>query len=72
MGVNPEKARGLYNEFLRGDLHEHRKVFEILGSRLKVPKSEDQLSGVGFSSTQRNTALVRVRGTFNRTIEVQF
>lgn len=70
--VNPEKARGFYNEFLKDDLHEHRKVLELLGSKLKTEQSDTQLSGIGFSSTQFNEVLVRVSGSFNRTIKVKF
>lgn len=58
-----EPTRGIYNEFLRNDLDKHRKVFEVLGNRTKCPVSNDQLSGLGFSSTQRNTLTVRVKGT---------
>lgn len=58
-----EPTRGIYNEFLRNDLDKHRKVFEVLGNRTKCPASAEQLSGLGFSSTQRNTLTVRVKGT---------
>jgi hypothetical protein len=50
---NPNPTRGIYNEFLRSDLEKHRKVFEILGEKTKCPAVQEQLSGVGFSSTQR-------------------
>lgn len=66
------KARGFYNEFLRGELDKHRKVFEVLGSKLKTPESDQQLSGVGFSSTQNNSILCKVSGSFNRTIKINF
>ena len=64
---NPEKARGLYNEFLSDELRDHRKVFDHLGSRLKAPESDNQLSGVGFSSTLSNSLLCKTEksGTFN-------
>src|SRR5690606_35954875 len=55
---NPDPVRGIYNEYLRPDLNEHRKVFEVLGSKTKAPFAEDQLSGLGFSSTQRNSLIV--------------
>lgn len=61
--INDEPTRGIYNEFLRGDLDKHRKVFEVLGNRTKCPASTEQLSGLGFSSTQRSTLTVRVKGT---------
>lgn len=70
--VNPNPARGFYNEFLRGDLYKHRKVFELLGSKLKAPFDPNQLSGLGFSTTNRNAVLCRVRGSFNRDLAIQF
>jgi len=70
--ANDGSARGFFNEFLRADLNEHRKVIEMVGSKLKVAKDERQLSGLGFSSTQRNDILCRVTGAFNRTIKITF
>lgn len=58
---NDSPARGIYNEFLRGDLEQHRKVFEVLGDKTKCPVVEDQLSGLGFSSTRGDTVLVQVQ-----------
>ena len=69
---NVESTRGFYNEFLRNDLNEHRKVFEILGSKMKVPYSDNQLSGLGFSTTVRNSVLCKVSGSFNRIIKINF
>jgi hypothetical protein len=69
---NPEKARGFFNEFLKEELREHRKVFEVLGSKMKTERSEDQLSGLGFSSTQRNSVFCKVSGSFARTIKINF
>jgi hypothetical protein len=71
--INPEPARGFFNEFLRGDLHEHRKVFEVLAGKLKCAPTDDQLTGVGFSSTRRDRAtfIVRKDGS-RRTYNVQF
>ena len=65
-------ARGFYNEFLSENLSQHRKVFEILGSKMKVEPTENQLSGLGFSSTQRNEVFCRVSGSFSRTIKITF
>jgi hypothetical protein len=69
---NPDKARGFYNEFLTNELTPHRKVFEVLASKMKAEPTDDQLSGVGFSSTQRNSLLCKVSGSFNRVIKVNF
>ncbi len=66
------EARGFYNEFLREDLTPHRKVFEVLGSKMRVPESDNQLSGLGFSSTQRNEVFCKVTGAFTRTIKIKF
>jgi hypothetical protein len=70
---NPEPTRGLYNEFLKPELEAHRKVFEVLGDKMKCPVAEDQISGLGFSSTKRDNLLARVKGpTINRTYNIQF
>lgn len=71
--ANPEPTRGIYNEFLRGDLEPHRKVFEVLGSKTKCQPSAGQLSGLGFSSTIRESVTVRAIGqTINKTYKVNF
>lgn len=70
--TNPEKARGFYNEFLNSKLDEHRKVFEIVGSNMKTENAEGQLSGLGFSSTQRASLVVRVKGSFTRDLRINF
>lgn len=70
---NDESARGFYNEFLNEELTAHRKVLEVVGSKVKPVKmkpSESELSGLGFSSTQRNQVVCRVKGSFNRTLKI--
>lgn len=57
---NPDPVRGVYNEFLRSDLLKHRKVFEVLGNQMKCEPAQDQLSGIGFSSTCGDSVMVRV------------
>ncbi len=59
---NPEATRGIYNEFLRGDLDQHRKVFEVLGSKSKCPFAEEQISGVGFTAARGDSVTVVVDG----------
>jgi len=60
--LNPEPVRGIYNEFLSQKLDKHRKVFEILGDKTKAEPVNDQLSGIGFSSTKRDSLTAVVRG----------
>lgn len=71
--LNDEPARGLFNEFLLPELNEHRKVFEVLGNKMKTPLSDDQLSGLGFSSTKRDSLICRVqKGGKTELYEVKF
>jgi len=69
---NPDKARGFYNEFLSDNLNTHRKVFEVLASKMKADPTTDQLSGLGFSTTKKDHVICRVTGSFNRMIKVIF
>lgn len=66
-------ARGIYNEFLNPALEKHRKVFEVLGDKTKCQPAEEQLSGVGFSSTRGDKVTVAVKvGTSKRLFNVVF
>lgn len=67
-----EEIRGFFNEFLKPELSVHRKVFELLGSKVKVSPSAQQLAGLGFSSTQRAELICRVTGNFTRVLKIKF
>lgn len=67
---NPDPVRGFFNEYLRADLEkDHRRVFEALASKAKTEYSDNQLSGLGFSNTQRNELIVKVD---NKTFKIKF
>jgi hypothetical protein len=69
--INDEEPNGFFNEFLRNDLMPHKRVFEALGSKMKVSGEDPkQLSGVGFSSTKRNNVICKVTGHIQRTIKI--
>lgn len=70
--VRDEQARGFYNEFLKSELEPHRKAFEMVGAKMRTDETSNQLSGLGFSSTQRNHVVVRVKGALTRVLKVTF
>lgn len=70
---NPAPARGIYNEFLKSSLDLHRRVFEVLGAKTKCPVADDQLSGVGFSSTRGYQVTVVAKGErINKAFNITF
>ena len=70
--INENQPNGFFNEFLRNEFTEHKRVFEALGNKMKVTHSNNQLSGLGFSSTKRNSIIIKGEGRFNRMVKVIF
>lgn len=70
--INDEVARPFFNEFLKSEFNENRKVFEIMGAKMKIAPSQDQLSGIGFSETIASEVILRIVGKFTRLLRIKF
>lgn len=70
--INDTQPNGFFNEFIRPELREHKRVFEALGAKLRVPESNSQLSGLGFASTQQNELVVKATGATQRMLKIKF
>jgi hypothetical protein len=71
--ISDEATRPFLNEHLTDELAKDRKVTEALGGKIEVANAQGaELSGLGFSDTQRNHLFVEVEGSFKRTLKVLF
>lgn len=69
--TNPGNPNGFFNEYLKNELLDHKRVFEALGSKMCVTDSDTQLAGLGFSTTIRNEVTVRVTGAVTRLLNIK-
>jgi len=59
-------------ENLIPELAEHRKVLEVLSQVSRATSEKNTLSGLGFNATVKNELIVKLGGTFKRTIKLKF
>jgi hypothetical protein len=64
--------RSFHIENLNGELLAHRKVLEIYGMTDKLEPTTKQLAGLGFTDDSKETLIVKVEGSFKRTVRVKF
>jgi len=60
--INPEEIRGLYNEHIHDKYRPLRKSIDMLAELAKCKPTDNQISGLGFSSTLPMELTVVVRG----------
>jgi hypothetical protein len=66
------KIRSFHAENLIPELAQHRKVLEVLGNTTMIEPTDNQLSGLGFNHTVKDNIVLRLQGSFKRTIRVKF
>lgn len=67
-----EPIRSFHIENLIPELADHRKVLEVLGNTTMIEPSDKQLTGLGFNATVRDEVIVRLQGSFKRTVKIKF
>lgn len=68
----PNQIRSFHIENLKPDLAQHRKVFEVLGNSTMIEPGDNQLSGLGFDATVKDSIILRLKGSHNRVVKVNF
>jgi hypothetical protein len=70
--MTPDSMRAFHVDQLNSELMANRKAIDLLGNYKMVEPSDKQLSGVGFQSTVRDEVIVKVKGTHQRVLKIQF
>ena len=71
--INDTQPNGFFNEFLKEELlKKYKRAFEALGSKMRVEPSDNQLSGLGFSSTKRDSVICKLEGHVARIVKIVF
>jgi hypothetical protein len=64
--------RSFHIENLNGELLQDRKVLEVFGLSDKLEPNNKQLAGIGFTGDSKQCLIVKVEGSFKRTVKVTF
>lgn len=66
------EMRAFHIDQLNSELMSNRKAIDLLGNYKLVSPADKQLSGIGFNCTTRDELIVKVKGTHERTLKLQF
>jgi hypothetical protein len=64
--------RSFHIENLNSELLQDRKVLEVFGMTDKLEPSDKQLAGLGFTNDSKETLVVKIEGSFKRTVRIRF
>lgn len=67
-----EPIRSFHAENLIPELAKYRSVLEVLGNMNMIEPTDNQISGLGFNATVRDELIVKLQGTFKRTLKIKF
>ena len=67
-----ESIRSFHNENLIAELYDHKRVMEVLANTNMISPTDKQLSGLGYNSTVKDELIVKLKGSFQRTIKIKF
>jgi hypothetical protein len=67
-----ESIRGFHAENLNSELTAYRKFVDILGNFHQIAPSKPQLAGLGFNATVNDHVIVKVKGTHERVLKINF
>jgi hypothetical protein len=62
--------RSFHSENLLPELAAHRKVLEVLATQTMIAPAKKQLAGLGFNSTVVDSVILKLKGSFSRTVKV--
>ncbi len=64
--------RSFHIENLKSELLPFRRLLEVFGNTMMLEPTTKQLAGLGFTNDSKDTLIVKVEGSFKRTVRVRF